>query len=151
MKLRNIALVFLLSITASAALAKPSPIVNFDHQRIKRFDSKKLSMDEVLKAIRNAAGQNDWKLEPGDASGHIIATLLIRNMHTAVVEITYSPDEYSIDYKSSNNLDYKKYPDGKPFIGPNGQLMSGITEVIHPNYNKWVQQLNDAIYRALQD
>lgn len=159
MKWQYLVLAALLSTMAQTALAGSShkvfnrsvPIVNFDHQEIKRADNKTFSMDDVLKAIRTAAGKREWKIEPGDTPGHVIATLLVRNTYTAVVEITYTTQEYSMDYKSSANLDYDKHPSDKAVIGKGGQLIVNDVEVIHPNYNKWVREFNTAILNELLD
>ena len=50
--------------------------------------------------------------------------------HTAVVDIRYSPESYSISYRDSAVLLY----DG---------------QVIHRNYNKWVQLLSERIQLEL--
>ncbi len=57
--------------------------------------------------------------------GLIEATLVLRT-HSATVEIPYSPKSYSIEYKTSTNLQ----ADGN---------------VIHQNYNGWVENLDRGI------
>lgn len=141
-------LLIMVSISAIPAQAHPEPIVNYENQVIKRFDNKVLSLEEVQKGIRDAAGKLNWRVEPGEP-GHIIATLVVRNQHTSVVDIAYSQKSYSITYKSSINLDYGEHS-STPIIGKNGQLTNNDTKVIHPNYNKWVGYLNEAIFRELQ-
>lgn len=54
--------------------------------------------------------------------------------HLAFVDITFDEATYSITYKDSHNLDYKK---------------SKGREKIHRNYNKWVHTLNRELQRAL--
>lgn len=141
-------LLVLVSISAIPAQARPEAIVNYENQVIKRFDTKVLSLEEVQKCIREAAGKLNWRVEPGEP-GHIIATLVIRNQHTAVVDIAYSQKAYSINYKSSINLNYGEDSNATIF-GKDGIVNSSTADVIHPNYNKWVGYLNDAIFRELQ-
>lgn len=143
-------LFIVLSIFSGAAqAARTEPIVNYENQQIKRFDSKQLTMQEVQMAIRDAAEKNEWRVEP-NGPGKIIATLVVRNQHTAVVDIIYNPESYSITYKSSINLNYSGSPrEGTPVV-KNGRIVVDKSPVIHSNYNKWVQQFNDAIFRELQ-
>jgi hypothetical protein len=133
---------------ASAAYAAPVIITDFKDQMIKRFDNKLLSPEEVQNRIRKAAGEMDWRVEPGEQSGRIIATLVVRGKHTAVVDIAFSADRYSITYKDSINLDYSKL-----CMNTFGERWYPQDEgsCIHPNYNKWVFDLNEAIYRRLQE
>ncbi len=63
--------------------------------------------------------------------GTIRGTLNIRS-HQAVVLIAFKEKEYSINYESSQNLDYYQ-----------GQ--------IHKNYNSWIRNLDNAIQRELID
>jgi hypothetical protein len=59
------------------------------------------------------------------------ATLMVRGKHTMRTEIQYSPQNFSVRYLDSTNMNYEP-------AGPSGAL-------IHPNYNKWVQSLVDSI------
>jgi len=65
-----------------------------------------------------------WKMN-AETPGKVIGTLNVRK-HTAVVEIPYSAKSYSINYKSSENLD-----------AADGQ--------IHNNYNGWIKNLAKGI------
>ena len=59
----------------------------------------------------------------------LVGTILLRN-HTAVVEIPYSANDYSVKYRSSANLNEA-----------NGN--------IHKNYNGWIQNLTRGINAQL--
>ncbi|MDZ7668583.1 MAG: hypothetical protein U5Q16_03880 [Gammaproteobacteria bacterium] len=86
------------------------------------------TMSEVYDAIVEGGKVRGWKIrqiEPGHAEG----TLFVRS-HVAKVDVFYDTDSYSIEYKDSENLEYE---DG----------------TIHGNYNKWVQNLDGDIQRAL--
>ena len=86
---------------------------------------KPLSNDEVRKAIMRAGTTLGWKMN-ADAPGKITATLDVRK-HSAVVEIPYSSKSYSINYKTSVNLE------------------AGSDGTIHNNYNGWVKNLAKGI------
>ncbi|MBR5998528.1 MAG: hypothetical protein IK027_05420 [Deltaproteobacteria bacterium] len=88
---------------------------------------KKLTQAQVREAIYAAClGNRKWKWAARDISSNTIeATVRVRR-HTAVVDIIYSPNEYTIRYKSSDNLGAQ-----------NGN--------IHPNYNSWVKNLRHDI------
>jgi len=58
------------------------------------------------------------------------ATLVVRNKHTVVADVTYTPEKYSVVYKSSINMKY--------------DIQNGVP-VIHPFYNDWAKKLVDAI------
>lgn len=86
------------------------------------------TMSEVYDAIVEGGQVRGWKvrqIEPGHAEG----TLFVRS-HVAKVDIFYDTDGYSIEYKDSENLEYE---DG----------------TIHGSYNKWVENLDGDIQRAL--
>lgn len=114
-------------------------ITNFENQPIKRFDNRTLTDAEMQQAIRRAANSKGWKVAPGYAPNHIIATLTVNNYHKAIVDITFKKDSYSINYRDSEYLVYAQVAEDR------GELL------IHPNYNRWVGELNDEIYRQMQE
>lgn len=84
------------------------------------------SSSKVYNAIKNAGLSKGWiitQVKPGLAMG----TINIRS-HRAVVEIPYNSKSFSINYKNSMNLHY-----------------DGSKNIIHNNYNGWVQNLENAI------
>lgn len=86
----------------------------------------KASSSKVYNAIKNAGLSKGWiitQVKPGLAMG----TINIRR-HRAVVEIPYNSRSFSINYKNSINLNY-----------------DGSKNIIHNNYNGWVQNLENAI------
>ena len=85
---------------------------------------------DMRAAILKGCIDRNWRAVEINAN-MIEATNTVRGKHTVVVTIPYSASSYSIDYKSSTNMDYKINSDG--------------TISIHPNYNSWVNNLNDAI------
>ena len=74
--------------------------------------------------IRRAGAGLGWRMEQ-QGPGLVRGTLNLRT-HQAVVDVPYDTQRFLIRYVSSSNLDY----DG---------------QVIHRNYNSWVQNLQRAI------
>ena len=81
-------------------------------------------LSDVSKAIRRAGIGLGWKMKER-APGHIVGAVYWRS-HLAVVDITYTLYEYSINYMDSTNLGYDGYR-------------------IHRNYNSRIEGLNDAV------
>lgn len=85
---------------------------------------------DMRNAILKGCADKSWRTVDRDANT-IEATVIVRGKHTVVVSIPYTAAAYSINYKSSTNMNYKAKSDG--------------TFSIHPNYNKWVNNLDQAI------
>ncbi|HUT50341.1 MAG TPA: hypothetical protein VM325_13445 [Alphaproteobacteria bacterium] len=91
-----------------------------------------VTMRQIERAIISAGSVRGWAVRPV-SPGQLIAILNIRR-HTAEVTISYTPKRFSITYKTSHNLLYRK---------------SGETEYIHRNYNSWVRFLRNDITRTV--
>ena len=91
-----------------------------------------LTLDQYEQAIIRAGSTRGWVFERV-GPGHLVATNVVRGKHTAVVDITFNTESFSITYKDSNNL---KYDSAK--------------QEIHPNYNSWVDLLKVDIQTELQ-
>lgn len=100
---------------------KTAPIQNVQAQPVPH----KIGMAKVERAIVEGGAQLGWKMVK-TKPGLIIGTLNNRQ-HTAVVEIPYSSESYSILYKSSDNLN----ADDKGNI--------------HKSYNRWIKNLDKEI------
>ena len=117
-KLGLLSLILILGITACGS----AKVMNVPSQEI----IEKKSQEDVFNAIKRAGVSLGWIVRKAD-NNTAIATLNLRT-HQAVVVINYTDKDYSIDYKSSMNLDY-----------------SPEENTIHSNYNGWIQNLNNAI------
>ena len=106
-----------------------TPIKNISDAPVKTLSGKELTYDQATKAIVLAGMGLKWDMEVTEP-GHIIGTLNLRS-HQAVVDISYNTKIYSITYKSSRNL-MRADAEGNP-IG------------IHPNYNGWIENLDNAV------
>lgn len=104
-------------------------IQNVQDAPVNTLSGKELSLDQTTKAIVLAGMGLKWKMDVV-APGHIVGTLNLRN-HQAIVDITYSTKVYSIMYKSSRHLLQ---------VDENGNPVG-----IHPNYNGWIENLDNAI------
>jgi hypothetical protein len=120
---------------STAAAARPSvPIVDYYNQQIVGAAAP-ASIDSVRQAIATAAASRKWTIT-GSGSGHMVATLVIRNKHTLVIDIRYTATVLDLRYRDSTNLNYVKFDNG--------------VRLIHPAYNTEVKALLDAINAALQ-
>jgi len=115
---------------AAAALAGCAavPIMNVTEAPVASASGKSLSNDQVRSAIVRAGAALGWQMQD-EGPGMLVGTLHLRT-HTAVVAIPYSTRTYSVQYRSSVNLDEKE---GK----------------IHKNYNGWIQNLTRGINAQL--
>lgn len=128
MKLRFLLVVMLVMVGLCMGCRKGAPISTLDVAIGSVSDA--LSADEVRSAILLACADLGWtarELSPGVMQ----AKILVRNKHTVIVNIPYSPDHYAIQYVDSSNMEYKVKSDG--------------TKIIHPNYNNWVNNLQRRI------
>jgi len=103
----------------------PIPVHNVNNAPI-TVSSPNYDLSDVTKAIQRAGTGLGWQMKE-ETPGHIVATIYLRT-HVAIVDITYTLDDYSINYKDSTNLKYN--------AGSN---------TIHKNYNGWIQNLTNAI------
>ncbi len=83
-----------------------------------------VALEERGRQIKRAGAALGWQLVD-ESPGVIRATISLRT-HRAVAEIRYDPAQFSIFYIDSVNLNYD---------GSN----------IHPNYNGWIQRLEQTI------
>lgn len=113
-----LALVLALGITGCATVK----VMNVSKQSI----VEKTSTDKIYMAINRASSGLGWIVSKVD-NNTAIATLNLRS-HQAIVTITYTDKDYSINYKSSIDLKY-----------------DAVKNTIHKNYNGWIQNLNNAI------
>ena len=104
-------------------------ILNIKDAPVKTLSGKELTLEQTTKAIVLAGMGLKWQMDVAEP-GHIIGTLNLRS-HQAVVDITYNTKLYSITFKDSKGL---RILDGE-----------GNTVGIHPNYNGWIQNLDNAI------
>lgn len=124
--LRSVALVLCVLFVAVMGCRGGGQIYNVKDAPIQTATGKQPSMEDVQNAIITAGVGLGWQMAVAKP-GEIIGTLNLRS-HQAVVSIPYTTKQYSILYKSSNNLKY-----------------DAATQTIHENYLAWIQRLDRAI------
>jgi flagellar capping protein FliD len=107
----------------------PTPVQNVDNAPV-NISSSNYDLSDVTKAIHRAGAGLGWQMKE-ETPGHIVGTLFLRS-HMAKIDITYTLDEFSINYRDSTNLKY-----------------DAANNSIHKNYNGWIQNLNNAINAQL--
>jgi hypothetical protein len=114
-------------VIAAAAYARSSPMVTY--QDVVVQSDKALTLEQVKKAILQAASQRHWTASERDKNR--IRLSYSRGKHSAVIDVAYTSKKYSILYVDSTNLNYE-----------------GTS--IHPTYNGWVTSLKQGIDSALK-
>lgn len=117
-----------LALAVALAGCNSVPILNVNQSPIANAAGKPLSRDQVRAAIVRAGATLGWQMKD-EGANMLVGTIALRT-HSAVIEIPYSANSYSVKYRSSMNLDEK-----------NGN--------IHKNYNGWIQNLNRGINAQL--
>lgn len=106
-----------------------------------QFD-KSYDFSHIEKAINEGAIALGWRTEKIQ-DGLIRATLNVRN-HVAIADIAYNSTGYTIKYVDSTNLEYTNEHYVRDTRDPSTKRhVEG--EFIHPNYNRWVNNLKAKI------
>ena len=130
---RNLMLVAAL-LAAAPAHARNAPMVNFENIAISTSDGKAAAPEKVRKAIIQAASARKWA--PSQHSPNTIrATYNHGSKYSAVVDIKFTGQSYSIVYVDSVGLNYAS---------------EGGKSVVHPTYNKLVTALRQSIDAQLR-
>ena len=124
--MRNLRIVAFVLVACALFLGgcRTAPIQNIELAPIAYNSETQHTMTEVKNAIIRGGYDRGWQMSDV-APGHLVATLNIRS-HQAIVDITYTPENYSINYKDSTNLKHKG-------------------NMIHSNYNAWIKNLANSI------
>jgi hypothetical protein len=119
----------LLAAFAVFAQRAPVPIIDHANVPISTGSGKPASLEAIKRAIVDggANGERKWVFVPH--GNGLRGTYKVRT-HTVVVDVTPGKDAFSLKYADSINMKYEIY---------NG------TPVIHPFYNRWVDELLKAI------
>ena len=124
MSRRLLLIVSLVTILLVSGCARNQVIHNITDAPVIPSSALSLTIEQVRNTIISAAHAKNWQVQQID-DGHMLATVKVRK-HTAVVDIYYSTDTYSIIYNNSEALRKKG-------------------DTIHRNYNKWIIKLNKVI------
>lgn len=96
-------------------------------------NAQELSMDDMEAAIFEGCAKRGWS--PASVQDGVVEATLYLREHVAVVRISFLPGRFTIKYVRSDKLNYGKDKNGG--------------ELIHPNYNDWVQFLKNDITVAI--
>jgi hypothetical protein len=138
---------FVMLFSAGQALARQVvPVVDFVDVPVVTTSGHSVTAQQVRDVIIAAATGRQWSIAKSPSENLLTATLEVRGKHTVVVVMTYSEKAYSIKYQGSTNMKYAVMSEinGVMRDDPRGMKM------IHPFYNRWVQDLNDTIRLELK-
>jgi len=139
MKWITAALVMALAMVAApAALAQRAPVPIIDRPAVSATtgSGKALSPEALGKAIVSggAAGKRQWDVVPVGDGRSLRGTYRVRT-HMVAVDIVPGQGTFSIKYADSADMKY---------------AVEGGTPVIHPFYNRWVDELIESIRAELK-
>lgn len=116
---------------ALAGCRAGQPVYNVTSAAYATDSARRPTMSQVQKAIIRAGAKRGWSFTPV-SPGTMEGTTVVRGKHRATVSVVYTRSDFSIAYKDSQNLEYDP-----------------TTGSIHPNYNSWVQLLEQDIRMEL--
>jgi hypothetical protein len=148
----RITILLMTLVTASAAsyAREPVPIVDYNDVPILTSSGKPVTAEQVRAGITTAASNLRWEVSKSPSQDLLAATLHVRGKHTVIVSIPYSVEKYSIRYESSVNMKYRP-ADTTPAMNYSPGAAAQTTRatmtpaLIHPYYNRWVQELLQSI------
>jgi hypothetical protein len=119
----------LLAASAVHAQRQPVPIIDHPSVPVVTGSGKPVALEALRRAIIDggAAGARKWHFVPNGSA--LRGTYKVRS-HTVVVDVVPGSNAYSLRYADSINMKHG-LEDGTP--------------VIHPFYNRWVDELIDSI------
>ncbi|MBY8974886.1 hypothetical protein KHP62_03635 [Rhodobacteraceae bacterium NNCM2] len=121
-----------LALTGCRQSAPVQNISNSSFGSLNYAGEKKLTLEDYSKAIVLAGSKRGWTFN-SIAPNHLEGTLNVRGKHHVDVDIVFDTNTYSITYRDSRGLEY-----------------DAATDTIHPNYNKWVNTLDQDIRLEVQ-
>lgn len=125
-----LAVVSAIVVSAFPAYARsPVPVVNFANEAVATASGSKPTLAQVREAIIKGGATKDWALAK-QAEDQFLATRVIKGKHTIVATISFTAEQYSVTYHSSDNMKFT--------------MLNGVPYV-HPNYNVWARELVEAI------
>ncbi|MDT8344882.1 MAG: hypothetical protein RQ752_10685 [Thermohalobaculum sp.] len=92
-----------------------------------RSTAKQYSLDDYRAAIIRAGAKRGW-IFTDERPGHLIGNIIVRGKHFVEIDVKFNTENFSINYKSSRNLNYDP-----------------VRYEIHPNYNSWITNLEQDI------
>ena len=125
----TVLLLSLASLTAGAG-GRPIPMVEIIDQPVHWPSGTPGSIDAVQKAVLRGLADKGWVGE-AKAPGEVHATLT-RDDWKCEIDVTFTPEHYSIKYAASEHLNYDP-----------------VKHLIHRNFNHWLILLRERIDLAI--
>lgn len=133
MPLKRIATLAAISLVLALAGCRSSPLLDIKGAPYGAATSyKQYSYRSYENAIIRAGSQRGWVFKRL-GKGHLEGMLNVRGKHSAVVDVYYDTNEFSIIHKASSGLKFDP-----------------VQGTIHANYNKWITNLELDIRREVQ-
>ncbi len=120
-KLVSIAGLLLIVMLLATGCGRGATVQNIDNSGY--IQGQKISLSKVENAIKKGAMRRGWMTKKV-GNGLLEAQNNIKGKYLVILDITYSTNGYKIAYKNSENLNY-----------------NAESNTIHPNYNKWIANL----------
>jgi hypothetical protein len=123
------------------------PLVNYEDRPISTASGKPLAAVTVRELLVSAGDRYEWAFTDLGPD-KLLGSLSWHDRHSIEVDITYSPERYSIRYRNSKNLNYDSAPSAAPAYGYTAGRSNDSqvgAPAIHPEYNKRLKQLVDRI------
>lgn len=119
-------------------------IVDLIDQPALQVDKSPAEAAVIKKAFLTAGTRLGWSFTE-EAPDRLVGTLVVRNRHTAVVEISLRSGAFDLKYRSSVNLHARETPNAvagnEPTPPAGARVTSGGVWTIHPSYTRWVRNL----------
>ncbi|MCZ4304906.1 hypothetical protein O4G98_09165 [Zoogloeaceae bacterium G21618-S1] len=125
------------------------PIVNHTDVTWPQNNGQQIAPEHVRNAIVRACQEKGWTVADAADANTLIATLVVHHKHTIQSTIPYTASTFSVAYFGSNNMN-NAIKEPNPYA-PSVRAgdVQVRTKVIHPNYNRWVEDLVSAIRTRL--
>ena len=140
---------FCLLLAVPAAARTSVPIFNHADVKWSQNSEQQAAPEHVRDAIIQVCREKGWTVADAADANTLIATLVVRNKHTIQTAITYSASTFNVAYFGSNNMNYAVKEPNPYATSVSAGDVQVRTEVIHPNYNRWVDGLVSAIRAQL--
>ncbi len=144
-KIANVFLVLAMCLCASAVQARPGvPAIDLINQAARDSSNAPVGVEALKKGFRAAGARLGWNFVE-EAPDRLVGTVVVRNKHTAAVEITLRTGSFDLRYRSSVNLNAREEEavdaGGESTPAGAARASAGKIWIIHPNYNSWVNNL----------
>lgn len=119
-------------LASTATMARQAPLVEPARVAMAPISAKAQTAEDVRGYIVNGARTLGWTLA-GEKAGQVTLKFNKQNKHEVVISADYNDKGYQLRYVSSSNMNYEE---------------NGGQREIHPNYNRWINNLIKRIGEA---